>query len=484
MKKLIILFVIIFASELSSQTWELMYKDSFLPIAPYTGKHEDLSSKCLAINKDNIAICRDMYKNLIITYNQTTKEWKSISAKNLVDGIKANHSFTEHDFNYSRIVCYDKSDRLWVYAYALDTESDTMYIISISQDSTQIHSLVYNTEQNKFYNIRLVYDLKVDPKGDVWAIIEHFCPLNDTTAFYYYSLCKFKDSCFVTVNNPKYTDYGKGVKKNIAFDNLGRVWHSNIDTLYLIENEKVIKKISTYDFPEGYSNISELAVNSKNVVYFLNYSLMLYKLDGEERSSFDYIWEIEKYLNHNEIKTNYYMCIDSSDNVWILGPTHNLYKLDSADNWTVYRVPNQDTTKLNPYRINIEADRDGKIWIVDNTYGINIFNPNGVVSVENPQTNKIRGIADVWIRKLYPNPAVQNVTLEFFLENSVRNECKISMYNTIGERVKDITDELDYDSYYMQATVNFSVSDLPRGAYILTISAGNSNMSRLMLVGF
>jgi hypothetical protein len=94
-----------------------MYKDSFLPIAPYTGKHEDLSSKCLAINKDNIAICRDMYKNLIITYNQTTKEWKSISAKNLVDGIKANHSFTEHDFNYSRIVCYDKSDRLWAYAY-------------------------------------------------------------------------------------------------------------------------------------------------------------------------------------------------------------------------------------------------------------------------------------------------------------------------------------------------------------------------------
>jgi hypothetical protein len=58
------------------------------------------------------------------------------------------------------------------------------------------------------------------------------------------------------------------------------------------------------------------------------------------------------------------------------------------------------------------------------------------------------------------------------------------MYNTIGEKVKDITENLDYDSYYMQATVNFSVSDLPRGAYILTISAGNSNMSRLMLVGF
>jgi len=483
MKKIIIIFFVIFVSELFSQTWELMYKDSFLPIAPYTGKHEDLSSQCLAINKDNIAICRYLYKNLIITYNQTTKEWKFISSKDIVDGIKGNHNFTEHDFNYARIVCYDKSDRLWAFIDGLDKETDIRYIISISQDSTQIHSLVYNTEQNKFYNIRGVWDLKVDTKGDVWAIIEHFCPLNDTTAFYYFSLCKYKDSCFVTVNNLKYTDYGYGVKKNIACDNLGRVWHSNIDTLYLIENEKVIKKITTYDFPEGYSNISEVVVNSKNVAYFLNYSLMLYKLNGEERSSFDYIWEIEKYLNHNEIKTNYYMCIDSSDNIWILGPTYNLYKLDSADNWTVYRVPNQDTTKLNPYRINIEADRDGKIWIVDNTYGINIFNPNGVVSVENPQTNKIRGIADVWIRKLYPNPAVQNVTLEFFLENSVRNECKISMYNTLGEKVKDIIDNIDYDSYTMSAKVNFSVSDLPRGAYILTISAGNSNMSRLMIVG-
>jgi hypothetical protein len=58
------------------------------------------------------------------------------------------------------------------------------------------------------------------------------------------------------------------------------------------------------------------------------------------------------------------------------------------------------------------------------------------------------------------------------------------MYNTLGMLVKDIHYNLEYVSYNMSASLDFSVSDLPRGAYILTISAGKSNMSRLLLVGF
>jgi hypothetical protein len=52
----------------------------------------------------------------------------------------------------------------------LDMQTDIRYIISISQDSTQIHSQVYNTEQNKFYNIRGVYDLKVDTQKGIYGL--------------------------------------------------------------------------------------------------------------------------------------------------------------------------------------------------------------------------------------------------------------------------------------------------------------------------
>jgi hypothetical protein len=44
------------------------------------------------------------------------------------------------------------------------------------------------------------------------------------------------------ITNLTTTDYGFSIKKNIAFDNLNRVWFYNYDTLYVIENEEVIKK--------------------------------------------------------------------------------------------------------------------------------------------------------------------------------------------------------------------------------------------------
>jgi hypothetical protein len=46
------------------------------------------------------------------------------------------------------------------------------------------------------------------------------------------------------------------------------------------------------------------------------------------------MWETEKYINHRKEKTDYYMRIDSSDNVWISGPTYNLYKIDTTDRFT------------------------------------------------------------------------------------------------------------------------------------------------------
>lgn len=482
MNKLIILFLITFSTELFSQSWQFMYKDDFLPIAPFTGEHERLSSNNITINNNNIIVSRGGYDNLIIIYNQKTKEWKNISIADICSKFKEGQHFREDDFTDIKLINYDENGNIWAFIFSMSPSTGKRGVISIINDTARIYKKVYNTELKNFFNIGSIYDLKVDKKGDVWAIIDHYCYINDTLHPTYYSLCKFKDSCFVTINNPTSTDFGMSVKKNIAFDNLGRVWHSNADTLYLIENEKVINKISTNDFPDGYSYISRVVVNSKNVVYFLNYSLMLYKYDGNEYSSYNNIWEVEKYINHNETKTNYYMCIDSLDNVWISGPTHNLFKIDSLDNFTRFEIPAQDLENFYNFKQDIEADKYGKIWMTQRLYGILIFNPDTLTSVEDFSIES-RGLPDVWLRKLYPNPSNSNVTVEFFLERSVQNECKVIIYNTLGMEVKEITEQIEYNNCNMSASLNFSVSDLPSGAYILTISAGNSNMARLMLVG-
>jgi len=339
---------------------------------------------------------------------------------------------------------------------------------------------------NDFSNIEVIFNSKVDKDNNFWSIIQ-----NHNSEIYPYfniSLCKFKDSALITITDLKPKQL-KESRNQFAFDRAGRVIFSLIDTMYFIENEQIIDKISIWDFPNGYGYFENIVVDSKNTVYALNNDIMLYKYDGEHFESFDYMQKLERYLTKNF--DYYYMCIDSSDNIWITGyQTQSLYKLDTAGNWTCYQVPLFSISEDNNcHKNDIEADKYGNIWIPavsvfgSYDYGMYVFNPDSITAVEEKPAIEANNLPDVYIRKLYPNPAIQNVTLEFFLERTVSNECKISMYNTVGEKVKDITENFDYDSYNMSARVNFSVSDLPGGAYILTVSAGKSNKTRLMLVG-
>jgi|LSQX01.1.fsa_nt_gb hypothetical protein len=483
MKKLILFFFVFLSYNLFPQTWDFMYKDDFLPIEPYSeGKREDLKANNIITHNDEILICRNGYKNVIMIYNQTKKEWRSISIDSIYKTIKGEHNYTKDDFENIRAITFDSKERLW--------GSSANKILCIFQDTTLIFNRVYNTDKNQFHDIKFIRDLKSDRKGNIWAIID-----NELTAPYepFYSLCRFQDSCFVTVNNLK--KLVSGVRQpgmRIAFDYSGRVYHTNSDTLYILENDEVVKKIDNWDLLEGSYHSSSIEITKNNVVYIMSNTMTLYIIDGDNYYSDDFVFQSETLLAPWDDVSYNYMSLDSNDNAWIIGRTSSaLYKLDTNRNWTVIDVPRPETA-MNEfcYKENIAIDKYGKIWIPAQdpwsliSYGIYIYNSDTTISSVEQPSIETAGLPDVWIRSLYPNPANLNATLTFFLERNVSNECKIEIYNTLGMKVKDITEQIEYNNRNMSASVVFSVSGLPPGAYIVAVIAGKSKMTQLLIVNY
>ncbi|HPO61610.1 MAG TPA: T9SS type A sorting domain-containing protein [Candidatus Kapabacteria bacterium] len=466
MKKYILFFFIFITSKLFTQSWDFMYKDDFLPIAPFSGKHENLYANCLTIYKDNIAISRS-YNDLIIIYNQTNKKWTFISKEDIVNMIAGEHNYTTDDFNDIFFINYDNNGRLWA-------TTNEGRIISIYQDSVKIYTSVFNTIDNNFHDIESCFDLKVDRNGDLWAIVRHS---SVKLSKVYYSLCKLKNDVFVTINNLTNPDHTNGVFKKIAFDHQGNVWHVNLDTLYVIENEKVKYKLSIWDLPNGYTKFSKIVINSKNVVYALSDDLVLYKIDGDKYSSDDYMRNIERYEKIGQNLLLYDMCVDSSDNIWVSGYSPNLYKLDSSGNWAKYIFPKPDIENFDYFKKNMEADKNGKIWIISDkqgalSWGIYIFNPNGTNRVEEQQEN----IFSNSILNIYPNPATNEVNLSFSFEDFQTEQIKISLFNTLGMKIK----ELSYQC--TDGRIKFSVEELQCGVYIVNVSNGSKSFKNKLVI--
>jgi len=137
----------------------------------------------------------------------------------------------------------------------------------------------------------------------------------------------------------------------------------------------------------------------------------------------------------------------------------------------------------------MEIDKDGKIWIPAQSgglesYGFYIFDPDGIVSVDEKVNSNTPGMPDVKVYTIYPNPADNMVTLEFFIYYDVVDQLEVGIYNIMGMKIKDVTEQIDYDRNRMRANMKFSIADLPRGSYIVSVKAGKTSSYKLLLVGY
>ena len=485
MKKLILFFLIFLSYSLFPQTWQLMYKEDFL-------SNDRLKCNQIIQKGDSTIIVRLRTDNLIIIYEHSKKEWSYITKSEFWKCLRNDSLYNVYKKSDIWDLFIDSKGNYWF--TIPDTLHKTTPLFKVTPDTAYIISQIYVKALDDYADIdpfpnKTIRNIKEDKNGDLWLFLLSGIQMKDSAySSEYEILCKFVNNRFETIHINK-TFWQFISKCNFVFDNQNRVWYVVGDTCYIIKDETVEKKISTRDFKDGYGYFSELAIDSKGNFFATSNSLLLFKNIGDSLTTDRRILDIER--NITSIGQTYWMRIDSLDNIWITGHNScNLYTIDKDGNLTTYEVPKVDTSAEAEwcYKMFMEVDRYGRLWIpaqkLGKSYGILIFNPDTTTSVEEQVNSNTPGMPDVKVYTIYPNPSDNIVTLEFFIYYDVVDQLEVGIYNIMGMKIKDVTEQIDYDINRMRANLKFSVADLPRGSYIVSVKAGKTSTYKLLLVGY
>ncbi len=97
------------------------------------------------------------------------------------------------------------------------------------------------------------------------------------------------------------------------------------------------------------------------------------------------------------------------------------------------------------------------------------YTPTGIEAIADKNISNI---------KIFPNPTSTNLNIEFEVSNN--SKVSIDIYNILGSRVANIynkSNEIGFKS------INFDVSSLPKGIYIVSIINGEERVNRKIQVG-
>ena len=131
------------------------------------------------------------------------------------------------------------------------------------------------------------------------------------------------------------------------------------------------------------------------------------------------------------------------------------------------------TTKPFSYKFN-----DNNIQPGESTYRIRQVDFDGAFEYSDELTISINNPADFDLSQNYPNPFNPTTKIRFSIPAD--NHVKLTLYNLLGEKVKDII-----DSNYKAGTheVNLDASNLSSGVYLYKIESGNFvNIKKMMVM--
>jgi len=443
--------------------WTHIKYEDFLPFDSSKNKNERLFAKQMSAYKDKIAFARIFeYKGIAIYENN---QWSLLYLNDIKSKFQDDSLYIKLDFDWAGVISldFDSKGILW------GISSGGIFRFD-GQKFTGYHKF-YNESTNDSFEINQAHFIKIDNYDNPFALV-----LSERYSNTYH-LCRFSQGRFILVYSFKYKKGSEGYQhKDFAIDNNQKVWQLVSDSLIIIESMRYIRSLCINDLFQEYGVLNNIR-NFKNKIYLLTNWLAFYIHDDSTWISDKSYYNIVKaeFPENNEGYPSTFMCVDSNDNCWMIYITSKqLCRRSSDGRWTAYKIPAITDSLPQWYVMTMEADYKGRISISTGNHGIFILDPN--LTDFNEEINIEPGLLpDVWLRKLYPNPTTEIVTLEFFLERGFTNSIKISLYNSMGMKVKDLNDYLQYNGTNYKAVVMFPVSELTDGIYYITVSAGNSN---------
>jgi hypothetical protein len=160
----------------------------------------------------------------------------------------------------------------------------------------------------------------------------------------------------------------------------------------------------------------------------------------------------------------------------------------SVNEFTWVHGPSLDSLDAGIHKIQIRRREDGlmidRVMIATNSDAFPADGSNEVGPAESPVTSINRSDRNYDIpnnyvlRQNYPNPFNPTTVIEFTLPK--QEDVKLSVYNTLGEKVADLVNGRMSAGYH---SVNFNATNIASGIYIYRITAGNFvALKKMMLI--
>ena len=468
-KMIYILLFLLFPFVLFAQTWTVI--DSVL-IDEEKNEYYKLSPTYFSIYNDKIALRNDFEKEIIIIDDINSRKGKILDTEYFSKYVPKDSLINELGFPIIQSVRYDREGNLWfitnnaVFKYS---DNELIYYKEIWNKENNPLEVRFHGLLEGFFNIS--FDLYNRP----WVLVYITDPIEGCSYFY---LCNFENNRFSEFY--KYSIIRQG-NFDLHFDNRNRLWQiASYDTV-MIHTFAYTKKIvlkDMFDFiPGSLSRFEVCNLNDNAYIFSRNFGLYVYTGTNwflDERF-------IEIYKEHLPgIVLTSYTCLDSSGNLWITPKFLSTLYMRKPDG-EIYAYQPTDPFTQNRDNFAIESNNKGQILFANQYYGLIIFTPPETSSVENDRYR--RGLPDVWLRKAYPNPAFDRTRVEFFLYPGVSDEINIELYNVMGCHIRNLNEYFSYDAFSAEGVVDFPVSDLQTGIYLVTISAGkNKRVQKVMVV--
>ncbi|MDD3860590.1 MAG: two-component regulator propeller domain-containing protein [Bacteroidales bacterium] len=233
---------------------------------------------------------------------------------------------------------------------------------------------------------------------------------------------------------------------HIDCDNNNNIWCATYsEGICKFQNNEWI----TYPYPETtipYYLIGFDTDLSGNIWYTSNRSV--FQFDGEN-------WTKHDTASGFDAPSRSGLAIDTSNNVWV--GSRNLHKWD-GNQWTTLYIEDSITEGSIDY---IVVDKTNNLWLTFNACIYKVIQSNSY-NVEDYSSSDYTPI-------LYPNPAVDDVTINF-----TGKKATISIYDLSGREIKSFE---AYDSFS-----EISLSDFSNGTYIIKIDNGTDCKSIKLII--
>lgn len=94
-------------------------------------------------------------------------------------------------------------------------------------------------------------------------------------------------------------------------------------------------------------------------------------------------------------------------------------------------------------------------------------------------------IPDLWFRRVYPNPANHRVTAEIMCYVSDRTKLDIGLYDLMGRKLLDLSNNFDYSDATHTIYTTFNVPEnISNGVYYLRVRNGTENRTQALVIGY